>query len=340
MASPLLVDLLRDDVLPHRALPPDLVADWCRDHRDQHLWGAGLAAAGRIRLHRPPQPQPNNLHLADLRLPPGALLHDGHCPYGQEIGVLTTAPLAALVPTEDLAPKRGERMMRYVNFASAGRTPPPVSVVEAENGQLRMCNGHHRYLAAQHLHHPRLPAHISPALPNGLRTAEGQPMLVTATVELATALTQAERTHYASLPQRQQHAAPYLAILRQYEQRGRPGDLEPRGATAIAQRADRWMTALGEAGLAPRLIARWDPRDRDERCLVVALPDIALNPAVPGWPSVAAAMAPETAATRWPQAIDRRLPLRPPLARTLRAWPDPHGVVTPLRAWSRPGVVG
>lgn len=75
-------------------------------------------------------------------------LMDGH-PMGQ----LRLMDVNDIIPTEDLVPTntqgRGWDSERYADWMREGKTPPPITVLEMENGEYTVSDGHRRYFAAK-----------------------------------------------------------------------------------------------------------------------------------------------------------------------------------------------
>lgn len=115
--------------------------------------------------------------------------------YGRNIEELVLIEPRKLTPTEfdwndpEQELRYGGRLRdseRYMDWLRAGMMPFPVSVVEAENGELRVVDGHRR-LYAHDLLGRKVPARISWSAPHpeGLSDSRGRPMRVGLTYEIA-----------------------------------------------------------------------------------------------------------------------------------------------------------
>lgn len=84
------------------------------------------------------------------------------------------------------ADKRGHDEV-YAKWIREGYTPPPIHVVEREDGKLRVIDGHRRVLAYERLGRKRIKAWVSPLAPHpeGAVDAYGKPMFVGLTYEIA-----------------------------------------------------------------------------------------------------------------------------------------------------------
>lgn len=63
-----------------------------------------------------------------------------------------------------IAPEKRRFMPEYIERARSGEQPPPITVIEMENGRLRVIDGHRRVLAAREAGVPTIRARISPLL--------------------------------------------------------------------------------------------------------------------------------------------------------------------------------
>lgn len=96
--------------------------------------------------------------------------------YGHQIEQLRELDPHRLVFSEDMAMTndegRGDDAERYRDWRKEGRRPPPISVIETENGDLRITDGHRRARAAQLAGLP-IEAWVSPAVPTGKIDSNG-----------------------------------------------------------------------------------------------------------------------------------------------------------------------
>jgi len=108
-------------------------------------------------------------------------------PYGRAIEQLREVPIDSLVPIEDpTTGGREEDVERYRKWLAEGKEPPPIDVVESDDGKLMISDGHRRYLAAKRAGKKTIKAWVSPAAPiPGKFTASGEPIKVGLTLELA-----------------------------------------------------------------------------------------------------------------------------------------------------------
>lgn len=111
-------------------------------------------------------------------------------PHGHEIEQLREFSTDQLVPTENARDNwsgtgRGEDVDRYKQWTRQGLQAPPVSVVEADNGELRVSNGNRRYAAAKELGVPLLAWFSPTANIPGMFEPDGKPIKTGLTYELA-----------------------------------------------------------------------------------------------------------------------------------------------------------
>ena len=114
--------------------------------------------------------------------------------YGREISCLTevsldTLNLPELTAARGLAPDKMADGQRYAQWFSRGYNPPPIEVIETDAGQLRVIDGHRRCWAGLHRQHEIVKAWVAPMTnhPSGERDAQGGPLRVGLTYELAQA---------------------------------------------------------------------------------------------------------------------------------------------------------
>jgi hypothetical protein len=121
-------------------------------------------------------------------LPEGTWMYEDQWPgiYGHDLEQLRFLDPADLKPQETgvLANEegRGWDADRYCQWRREGKLPPPIRVVEGLNGDLRICDGHRRWRAAQLAGLP-VPAWVSPLCRSRI---DGKPLVATGlTYELA-----------------------------------------------------------------------------------------------------------------------------------------------------------
>ena len=110
--------------------------------------------------------------------------------YGSDVEHLQEFDPSALVPTEDNvetnAEGRGADADRYAEWARSGEhgEPPPIRVVQAEDGSMRVTDGHRR-LAAAKKNGQKVKAWVSYAAHTGRTDSNGNPMVTGLTHEMA-----------------------------------------------------------------------------------------------------------------------------------------------------------
>jgi hypothetical protein len=108
--------------------------------------------------------------------------------YGRNIYELVWVNPEDIVPTEliddDISPERRKYIQPYIDWIQEGHQPPPVRLIEAENGDLRLTDGHRRYIASRTLGVPLL-AIVSYAVPTGSVDTQGRPIKTGLTAEIA-----------------------------------------------------------------------------------------------------------------------------------------------------------
>jgi hypothetical protein len=124
------------------------------------------------------------------RFPVGAwFVDDFALGYGHAIEQLAWVSLADIVPTElhggRLDPTKRRYLDTYTDWLREGFQPPPASIVEAENGDLRLTDGHRRYLAAQAANMPTLLALVSYCVPGSAHDPAGKVISTDLTLEIA-----------------------------------------------------------------------------------------------------------------------------------------------------------
>ena len=159
--------------------PADFV-QWSEHHR---LYLANYFSADRKRIAS------SRLKPADMPLlAEGAWMLEDEWPgiYGHELEQLRFLDPAQLHPQESGVitneEGRGWDADRYANWRREGKLPPPIRVVEGLNGDLRICDGHRRWRAAQ-LAGVMVPAWVSPLF---FSRINGKPLVASGlTYELA-----------------------------------------------------------------------------------------------------------------------------------------------------------
>lgn len=124
------------------------------------------------------------------RFPIGAwLVDDFALSYGHSVEQLAWVALTDIVPTElhggRLDPTKRRYLDVYIQWFQEGFQPPPVHIVEAENGDLRLTDGHRRYLAAQVAGVPALLALVSYHVPGSALEPTGKIIPTDLTLEIA-----------------------------------------------------------------------------------------------------------------------------------------------------------
>ena len=108
--------------------------------------------------------------------------------YGRYIEELALFPVDALTPTEFEVENnyegRGDDSLRYAKWMEQGHIPPPISVVQADNGELRITDGHRRWWAHKRLGIP-VRAWVSWSVPGDHVDHKGHPIQTGLTYELA-----------------------------------------------------------------------------------------------------------------------------------------------------------
>jgi hypothetical protein len=110
--------------------------------------------------------------------------------YGRDIEELVLFDTDALVPTEfsveDNLEGRGFDSERYEGWILDGHISPPIHVIQADNDELRITDGHRRWHAHQRLSLP-IEAWVSWTIPGDAVDPKGRPILTGLTYELADA---------------------------------------------------------------------------------------------------------------------------------------------------------
>jgi hypothetical protein len=106
--------------------------------------------------------------------------------YGHEVEQLREMDVSTLVPAEDTGPERQADVQRYAQWIREGKQPPPIDVIECENGSFKIVNGHRRWLAAQQAGNAIIQAWVSPIV-EVLSPNVGQLVKTGLTYELAQA---------------------------------------------------------------------------------------------------------------------------------------------------------
>ena len=109
--------------------------------------------------------------------------------YGRNIEQLRTVDPSKLQLTESdyTDPRqndegRGDDARRYAEWNREGMTPPPISVIEMEDGTMRVTDGHRRVAAAKMAGTP-LRAWVSPPMNTGRQDSAGKPIYTSLTLE-------------------------------------------------------------------------------------------------------------------------------------------------------------
>lgn len=120
------------------------------------------------------------LPMPEDHLPLGTWMIDDQWdgPYGHLISQLREVPVAELQPTEDTDPTKYEHLRQYKLWAKENKIPPPIMVLELEDGTLRITDGHRRWLAAKETGKDMIRAWVNPPMATGKLTPEGKPIYV------------------------------------------------------------------------------------------------------------------------------------------------------------------
>jgi hypothetical protein len=116
-------------------------------------------------------------------------IYDDHFgPYGRMVEVLRRVPVDDLVLTEEDYTKgarvgRAEDADRYAGWLREGKTAPPIDVLESDQGNLVVTNGHRRVAAAKMAGRKTILAWVSPRMDTGLRDSSEKPIYAPATYE-------------------------------------------------------------------------------------------------------------------------------------------------------------
>lgn len=109
-------------------------------------------------------------------------------PYGTEYAQLTTVRIDELVTPElaygkgdELHPAKRAHAEQYAEWMKQGHEPPPIDVLEMEDGSLRVMEGHRRVVASRMLGRDTINAWVHPTMQH----PEGLDMKVSATLEHA-----------------------------------------------------------------------------------------------------------------------------------------------------------
>lgn len=105
--------------------------------------------------------------------------------YGSDVAEFRYFDSADLAPTEDpLDLGRGRYVEQYQTWIREGRAAPPVTVLQGDDGSLRVSDGNRRHLAHKREGRP-VPGWFYPAAWSGLYDARGRPMTTGLTWEIA-----------------------------------------------------------------------------------------------------------------------------------------------------------
>lgn len=124
------------------------------------------------------------------RFPVGAWFEEAFAmAYGHMVYQLTWVALRNIAPTElhggRLDPTKHRYLEVYKGWLASGHQPPPVTIVESDSGELRLVDGHRRFVAALELRLPAILALVSFAVPGASFTPEGAPIMTGLTLEIA-----------------------------------------------------------------------------------------------------------------------------------------------------------
>ena len=109
--------------------------------------------------------------------------------YGRGISELVWVNTDDVIPSEldekgRLFSDRRHYVDPYIQWIQAGHQPPPVHIIEMEDGSLRLTDGHRRYVVAKTLGLPLL-ALVSYTVPTGELDSRGRPLKTELTLEIA-----------------------------------------------------------------------------------------------------------------------------------------------------------
>jgi len=102
--------------------------------------------------------------------------------YGTSIEQLRYFDPNDLVPSENPYDGRSEDVARYRDWLAAGNDPPPIKVVQYDDGRFGITDGHRRWAAAKELGR-RVPAWVSPSMRSGSMSWDGKPIMTGLTWE-------------------------------------------------------------------------------------------------------------------------------------------------------------
>jgi len=102
--------------------------------------------------------------------------------YGTAIEQLVYFDPNDLQPSEDPYDGRSEDVARYREWLEAGNDPPPIRVVQYDNGSYGITDGHRRWAAAKELGR-KVPAWVSGSMFSGSLAWDGKPIMTGLTWE-------------------------------------------------------------------------------------------------------------------------------------------------------------
>ena len=108
--------------------------------------------------------------------------------YGHHLWELVWVDTNDVSPTElvegRISAHRAQYIEPYTEWIAQGHQPPPVRLIETEDGALRLTDGHRRYVVSRSLGAPLL-ALVSYAVPTGSMDTNGRPIKDGLTLEIA-----------------------------------------------------------------------------------------------------------------------------------------------------------
>jgi len=121
-----------------------------------------------------------DLPMPEDHLPLGMWMIDDQWdgPYGRLMSQLREVPIEKLIPSEETDPTKYEHLRQYKLWAEENKIPPPITVLELEDGSLKISDGHRRWLAAKETGKDTIRAWVNPPMATGKLTPEGKPIYV------------------------------------------------------------------------------------------------------------------------------------------------------------------
>jgi hypothetical protein len=185
--------------------------------------------------------------------------------YGREVSQLRNVPLSMIQLTENdyTQPQSGwadpenrrADAERYSEWMRSGQVPPPVTIVERDDGALRLIDGHRRVAAAKMAGLTTIPAWVSPRMLNGQRTSDGRPMYAATGMTYegmkygpAEANRRFEERQRALLERRAQENTTLFG--RPLNDENLPEDQKPGTAASVSTAIDAMMTAPPSAPIS------------------------------------------------------------------------------------------